>query len=140
MPYRKVEIRPCREEDEPLLFELARRSFGERSGWSDRRTLTVLESEQVFVAEVGGVAAGYVALAGSEEVVRIDQLLVSPEHEGEGIGHQLVEWAEAYAISVGARRLQVAVESDNRRALDFYRRCGFVPAAAGTLELLLPQL
>lgn len=139
VPYRKAAIRPYQDADEPLLFGLARMTFGERAGWSDSRTLAVLETESVFVAEIAGAVAGYVALEPSEPAVRIDVLLVSPEHEGEGIGHQLVEWAEGYAISRGARTLQVAVENDNAKAVDFYRRRGFVPAAGGLLELVLPQ-
>jgi ribosomal protein S18 acetylase RimI-like enzyme len=139
MPYRKVAIRAYRREDEAALFGLARRSFGERGGWSDERTLGVLESETVFVAEIDDAPAGYVALGPEDDVVRVDQLLVSPEHEGEGVGHQLVEWAEGYAIARRARALRIVVEEDNARALDFYRRAGFVGAEPGQLELILPQ-
>jgi ribosomal protein S18 acetylase RimI-like enzyme len=139
MPYRKVAVRAYRTEDEALLYVLARRSFGDRRGWDDARTLGVLERETVFVAECGDALAGYVAVVPEADAVRIDQLLVSPEHEGEGIGHQLVEWAEGYAISRGARALRIVVEEDNSAALDFYRRSGFVPVEHGLLELILPQ-
>src|SRR5918995_6720934 len=139
MPYRKVAIRACRPEDEPLLYGVARRTFGDQGGWSDERTVGVLGSETVFVAEVDEEPAGYVALEPAGDVVRIDQLLVSPEHEAEGIGHQLVEWAEGFAISRRARALQIVVEDDNAPALDFYRRAGFVGVEPGLLELTLPQ-
>lgn len=139
MPYRKAEIRPYRDEDEALLFGRARMAFGDRSGWSDRRTLAVLEGAQVFVAEIEGYPAGFVAVDVADDAVRIEQLFVSPEHEAEGVGHQLLEWAEGYAISVGARSMHVAVEPDNVRARDFYRRSGFVPVDDDLLELILPQ-
>jgi ribosomal protein S18 acetylase RimI-like enzyme len=139
MPYRKAEIRPYRPEDEPLLFGLARMTFGERSGWDDEGTLAVLETEEVFVAEVDGALAGYVALRPSEDVVRVDRILVAPAHEAEGVGNQLVEWAEGFAIARGASRLQVAAEPDNVRAWEFYRRRGFTPVADELLELVLPQ-
>jgi GNAT superfamily N-acetyltransferase len=113
--------------------------FGERGGWDDRHTLTVLETEQVFVAEVDQTVAGFVALRDAEDAVRIDELLVSPDHEAEGVGGQLLDWAEGYAISIGAERLQVVVENDNRRAEQFYRGRGFVPGAGGLLELVLPR-
>ena len=92
--YRKAEIRPYRSADEPLLFGLARLDRG-----ADRRTLGVLKRETVFVAEVDGAPAGYVAVERAEEAMRVDQLFVSPEHEAEGIGRQLLEHAEGYAIS-----------------------------------------
>ena len=133
MRYRKADIRPLTREDEPLLFGLARVDRG-----ADEATLEVLERETVFVAEVEGTPAGYVALEREERAVRVDQLFVSPEHEAEGVGRQLLEYAEGYAISQRAERLQVVVEHENRRAQSFYRGRGFVPVADDLLELVLP--
>ena len=134
MTYRKAEIRPFREEDEAVLFGLANLDRG-----ADTRTIAILEREIVFVAELEASPAGYVALSRAEDRVCIDQLFVSPEHEAEGIGRQLLEWAEGYAISERAAKLQVVVEAENRRALEFYRGRGFVEAGDDLLELQLPQ-
>lgn len=49
--------------------------------------------------------------------MRIEQLLVTPQHEHEGVGRQLLQYAEGYAIFRNARSLQVVVESNNRRRL-----------------------
>ena len=130
----RVDIRSLRPEDEPLLFGLARLDRG-----ADRRTLDVLEGETVFVAEVGGVPAGYVAVDLTEASARVDQLFVSPEHEREGVGKRLLEYAEGYAISQRAATLQVVVEDENRRAYEFYRARGFVSIGENVLELVLPQ-
>jgi ribosomal protein S18 acetylase RimI-like enzyme len=132
-------IRPYRVEDESLLFSLAREAFGTQTDWNDQATLTGLAEDTVFVAELEGDRAGYVALRGDGDTMRIDQLLVSSRHEHEGIGRQLVDYAEGYAISEGAARLQIVVEPDNRRALDFYVRRSFVSAGGDVLELALPQ-
>ena len=134
MTYRKAEIRPLRPEDEPLLFGLASMDRG-----ADERTLDVLGHETVFVAALEGVPAGYVAVAEAGGAVRVDQLFVSPEHEAEGIGRQLFEHAEGYAISQGAPALQVVVSSEDRRALEFYLGRGFVRAGDDLLELILPR-
>jgi GNAT superfamily N-acetyltransferase len=133
MTYRKADIRPYREDDEAVLFGMAKLDRG-----ADARTLAVLERETVFVAELEGSPAGYIALERAERAVRVDQLFVSPEHEAEGIGRQLLEFAEGYAIWEGAEMLQVVVEKDNERALAFYRGRGFIPAGENLLELLLP--
>jgi GNAT superfamily N-acetyltransferase len=132
--YRKAEIRPFRKEDEAVLFGLASLDRG-----ADSRTIAVLERETVFVAELEGAPAGYVALTRAEDAMRIDQLFVSPEHEAEGIGRQLLEWAEGYAISERAAKLEVVVEAENRRALDFYGGRGFTEAGENLLELRLPE-
>jgi GNAT superfamily N-acetyltransferase len=139
VPYRKATIRPYQVEDESLLFSLAREAFGAQAAWSDRGTLRRLETDTVFVAELEGDHAGYVALERDGDTMRIDQLLVSPRHEHEGIGRQLVDYAEGWAISEGATRLQVVVEPENRRALDFYGRRSFSRAAEDVLELQLPR-
>jgi ribosomal protein S18 acetylase RimI-like enzyme len=64
---------------------------------------------------------------------------VHPAHDEEGIGDQLLEWVEGYAISTGAIRLEVVVEEENERALTFYRGRGFATKVPGLLELVLPQ-
>jgi GNAT superfamily N-acetyltransferase len=134
MTYQKAEIRPYEERDEALLFGLASLDRG-----ADERTLGVLERETVFVAEVAGTPAGYVALERRERAVCVDQLFVSPEHEAQGVGTQLLEYAEGYAIWQGAEALQVVVESDNDRALTFYQGRGFMRVGDDLLELLLPS-
>ena len=134
MTYRKAEIRPCEPADEAILFGLARLDRG-----ADRRTLTVLERETVFVAEIDGAPAGYVAVKPAGEAIRVDQLFVSPEHEAEGVGRQLLEYAEGYAISQGALALQVVVSRRDTRAVDFYRGRGFVEVQEELLEIVLPR-
>jgi GNAT superfamily N-acetyltransferase len=131
----EVAVRPYRSEDEALLFGLARLDRG-----ADERTLAVLARETVFVAEVAGAPAGYVAIDHEEGAVRVDQLFVSPEHEAQGVGRRLLEFAEGYAISVEASVLQVVVRGDDSRALEFYRGRGFVPVGEELLELVLPQV
>jgi len=129
-------MRPYRADDEGLLFGVARLAFGEHD---DGRTIATLERDTVFVAELGAEPAGYVALEESEQAVRIEQLCVHPAHEAEGVGGQLIEWAEGWAISLGALRLEIVVEPENDRAVSFYRSRGFVPVAPELYELVLPQ-
>jgi ribosomal protein S18 acetylase RimI-like enzyme len=136
VPYSKVMMRPFRDEDEGLLFGVAKLAF---AGCDERRTLATLERDTVFVAELAGKPAGYVAVEETGGVLRIEQLCVHPAHEAEGIGGQLLEWVEGYAISAGADRLQVVVEEENERAASFYRSRGFAPAGPDLLELVLPQ-
>jgi GNAT superfamily N-acetyltransferase len=136
VPYRKVTMRSVRADDEGLLFSVAKLAFGEQD---EGRTLATLERGTVFVADLAGEPAGYVALEESGDALRIEQLCVHPAHEAEGIGGQLLDWAEGYAISTGAARLEVVVEAWNDRAASFYRRRGFADAGPDLLELVLPQ-
>ena len=129
-------MRPFLNEDEGLLFGVAKLAFAD---CDDGRTLATLERDTVFVAELQGEPAGYVAIEESDSSLRIEQLCVHPAHEEEGIGGQLLEWAEGYAISLGAQRLEIVVEAGNDRAAAFYRDRGFVPTGGDVLALVLPQ-
>ncbi len=138
MPYRKVVMREGSPEDEGSLFLLAKSAFGERRGWDDGRALSALETDTVFVAELGGEPAGYVAVCREQDRLRIEQLAVHPAHEEEAIEEQLIAWAEGYAIAEGARALQVVVQGDDEIAVGFYRSRGFASAGDDLLELALP--
>jgi ribosomal protein S18 acetylase RimI-like enzyme len=136
VPYRKVTMRSFQAGDEGLLFGVAKLAFARQD---DRTTLTALERDTVFVAELDGQPAGYVAVEESGDALRIEQLCVHPAHEAEGIGRQLLDWVEGYAISSRATRLEIVVETGNDRATSFYRRRGFVSAGTDLLELVLPH-
>jgi len=140
LAYRKAAIRPYRPEDQPILFGLARMSLGANSGWSDARTLGVLEGDTVFVAEIDGAPAGFVAVDASSNTLRIDELFVVPEHQDESVEWQLLEYAEGFAIASDSHRIEAVVDGDEPHALAPFRRYGFAPAESeGLLELTLPQ-
>ena len=137
-----VEIVPRAESDLPQLFVFASAVFAGRPGWSDDRVLEVLHGDVVFVARERGQLAGSVALSREEsDAITIEQLLVAPGHEGRGVGHSLLAYAEGYAIAERARSLRIIVEQDNRPARSFYSRSGFLPVESELqlFELVLPH-
>lgn len=140
MPYRKAAIRPYRAEDEPILFGRARMSLGENEGWTDERTLGVLKTDTVFVAEIDGSPAGFVAVDARPQTLRIDELFVVPEHEDESVEWQLLEYAEGFAIASDSQRIEAVVDGDEPQTTAPFRRYGFAPSEAdGLLQLTLPQ-
>jgi GNAT superfamily N-acetyltransferase len=140
VPYRKAAIRPYKPEDSPVLFGRAQMSLGTSPRWSDERTLNVLEGDTVFVAEVDGAPAGFVAVEESAETLRIDELFVVPEHEDESVEWQLLEYAEGYAIATDSNRIEAVVDGDEETTIAPFRRYGFAPAESeGLLQLTLPQ-
>jgi len=56
----------------------------------------------------------------------VSLLALVPEAEGRGIAHRLMQEAEAWARGRGYRLLSLDVFADNRHAVDFYLRRGFV--------------
>jgi ribosomal protein S18 acetylase RimI-like enzyme len=57
--------------------------------------------------------------------LHIATLQVEPAARGQHVGRQLVEWAEAEAVRLGAGRMSIVTAPTNEGALKFYERLGF---------------
>lgn len=83
--------------------------------------------QHMFIAEIDGLQVGLIhVVEKKQETVKISPLIVSTEYRGNlGIGSMLLERAEEYARSVGARQIYCTVASPNKMALGFFLRKGF---------------
>lgn len=88
--------------------------------------------QRMFIAEVDGVRAGMIHLVGKRQsTYKISPLIVTPEFQGQlGLGSRLLEHAEAYARSNGARQLYCTVAEKNVPAMQFFLRKGFIRAGS----------
>jgi GNAT superfamily N-acetyltransferase len=73
------------------------------------------------VAEVHGVVAGFVTVAGDE----VEQVFVAAAYRGSGLAGQLLEDGERQVAAAGHPVAWLAVVSGNSRARRFYERCGW---------------
>lgn len=82
---------------------------------------------QAYILCNGQTPAGYalVAKTYSQEaggaVLWIDELYISPEHRGKGLGKEFFAFAE----TLGAARIRLEAERGNARAIKLYRSLGF---------------
>jgi ribosomal protein S18 acetylase RimI-like enzyme len=81
----------------------------------------LLPEAVVWVAEIDGELAGYMALRGDD----LEHLYVAPRCQGRGIGSALLDKAKA----LSPRRLQLYAFQRNVRAREFYEARGFVAVA-----------
>lgn len=84
-------------------------------------------AQHMFIAEVNSIPVGIIhVVEKKQETVKISPLIVSPDYRGSfGIGSLLLEYAENFARSKGARQLYCTVASPNKRALGFFLKKGF---------------
>lgn len=111
------------------------------------RTMKALEVPTVFqfvgaaglITSIRMVARSYplrsITDAGPDEYF-LAHIAVLPEHEGRGLGWQLLQRVEDRAREVGLGRITLTVDSDNARAIALYTRAGFFVTGISTFEHL----
>jgi putative acetyltransferase len=119
-------IRHCREtelEDIVNIWyeaSIVAHSFIPRSFWASQRgemKEKYLPLAENLVFEEEGTVTGFISLVGE----RVCALFVAPEKQNKGIGKALLEYAKALK-----GRLSLKVYEENKKALIFYEKCGFV--------------
>jgi putative acetyltransferase len=93
--------------------------------WRERWRSTLVPAAEIVIAETGGVMIGFVTV--DPRTFYLDQIVVSPEHWGTGVGPALI----AKAKRISPQGLDLDVNTDNARARAFYAREGFVVTGAG---------
>jgi GNAT superfamily N-acetyltransferase len=130
----EIVVRLFRDADSPALQRLA----GETST-PDELVPSAPNRDVVFVAEVEGHPAGYMALREDGRALVVDQIVVAPADQGRHVGHRLLDWAEGYGTSRGMERVRIPASGSDRRARDFYARRGYVDAG-GALVRDIPHV
>lgn len=89
---------------------------------------------EVRVAERDGRLVGYVKLGPPHlpfeprgEAAELRQLYVVEEMKGQGIAHELIQWAIERSRDLGADFLYLSVFTENHRARRFYEKYDFEP-------------
>lgn len=141
MAGKDIWIRACFEEDLPavsnLLVELDK-TTGEARHF-DLDTMrghfqSMQQQPQVYynqVADLDGQVVGFISVIFYQTLIHnggtamINELVVSQENRGQGIGGRLVDSAHSEALARGMDELEVGVERGNLQALRFYRKTGF---------------
>ena len=81
----------------------------------------------IFVAEVDGRAAGYIATRPDYDtrIGAIPDMAVHPDHQGKGIGTALIRTALDYLTSLGMQFVRIETLEQNAVGQKLYPRMGF---------------
>ena len=113
---RDVRLRALR--DAPLAFG----STYEREAAFDEGEWRRIAGEATFLAGDAGMAGGFV---NGPRRVRLWGMWIDPAARGRGIAEQLVDAVDAWACSIGATELELAVSEHAGAARAAYLRMGF---------------
>jgi GNAT superfamily N-acetyltransferase len=153
----QIDIRPHRPEEEPRIAELMFALDAEGAGIRPTNAENVART---FVYLRGGPAHGLCAVAlrreGSEDHIvgyvlvfpfwsaeyggllsLVDEIYVSAELRGQGIGTRLMQFVEAHSKSEGHVALTLLAMDRNARSHDFYERLGFDAIEATSFDKLI---
>jgi ribosomal protein S18 acetylase RimI-like enzyme len=84
----------------------------------------------VLVEDDGGIAAIIVLLSKPDHLL-LDNIAVSPNHQGQGLGRQLIGFAEAEARRLGFAELRLYTHERMTENIALYARLGFVETGRG---------
>jgi ribosomal protein S18 acetylase RimI-like enzyme len=134
-----VLLRPAKESDFPAIIAIMNAAFRGTEGWSveadyisGERTSESLLREEVakgalyLLAEDETILRGCVSLqASSPEKWYLGSLTVSPALQNAGFGRKLLEAAEGYAATHGARTIEITVVDVRDALIAWYERRGY---------------
>ena len=125
-------LRAYRAADEDEAIDLWRRTWSahyphldfdaREPWWRERWRKELVPNANIVVAVSDGAVVGFVTV--DPRTMYLDQIVVAPEHWGSPIGRALLE--EAKVLS--PKGLDLLVNKDNFRAIQFYRKNGFIYA------------
>ena len=80
-------------------------------------------NSEFLVADTGSGITGMAFASQDGKVIDLQQLYVSPQYQGSGIGTNLI--GELLSCFINAQTMRVQVASANAGAVGFYTACGF---------------
>ena len=136
-------MRAARQEELEPMVALLRLLFAIEADFRfdaarQRRGLGLLlqdDRARVLVARVNGrvvgMCTGQVVISTAEggPALLVEDVVVAPDHRGQGIGRALLTALTDWARGRGVRRLQLLADGNNGSALAFYDRLGWLATA-----------
>jgi dTDP-4-amino-4,6-dideoxy-D-galactose acyltransferase len=143
-PVMDPSIRVAQDSDQPALIRLAGKLHHDTRFYFDQRfersrcdllyakwieKSLADPAQTVFVPEIDGEPAGYIACATRGRDAQIGLLGVGEANAGTGLGKKLVQNFLSWAARQGASRATVVTQARNTAAQGLYRRCEFLPVS-----------
>ena len=125
-------LRAATPDDLPAIQEIVERAYSpyiERMGKPPGPMLDDyakrIEANQVRVADIGGRIGGLLVLIDQGDHLLLDNIAVHPEAQGQGLGRQMMDFAEAEAARRGYGELRLYTHESMTENIALYGRLGW---------------
>jgi GNAT superfamily N-acetyltransferase len=132
-------IRRAQPEDRAAVERIVRDAYGiyiERIGkppgpMLDDYAALIADGAVSALDEPDGTIAGIIVLLPQPDHLLLDNIAVRPDRQGQGLGRQLVAFAEAEARRLGHAELRLYTHQRMTEKIALYTRLGFVETGRG---------
>lgn len=118
-------LRRIKESDIEELIELENSCLSTTLGYSMLYDSINSTFTRAYVECDNNEILGYISLTFDSEVIEIMNFCVKKEHQGKGIGYQIIENVLNMLKQEGAIRSILEVRSKNERAINLYKKIGY---------------
>ena len=126
-------VRPAEPEDAAVIRDLVRASYTkyvERIGKEPAPMLedyaALIGAGEVWASVDGGEALlGVLVMRPAEDHLFVENVAVAPEHQGKGLGRELMAFASAKAIEYGLPEVRLYTNEKMRENVTVYAKVGF---------------
>lgn len=125
-------VRPARFEDAAAVGELVWASYSKYVERMNKQPAPMLEdyaalirAGEVWVLAEGKELLGVLVLRSAEDHLFVDNVAVTPEHQGRGLGYKLIAFAEKRAVRKGLPEIRLYTNEKMWENLAFYKKLGF---------------
>ena len=137
-----VNIAPAQEQDLPAITALVVELSDEVDGQDATDRQVIEKNVRILFHDPAayflvarnadtGVGVGFVNFTTRKTIIHssesglVDELIVSREYRGKGIGKRLISGVVDKCRELGCCELEVSTMMSNNKARDFYKKCGF---------------
>jgi ribosomal protein S18 acetylase RimI-like enzyme len=115
---RPLLFRLAAEEMDPILMEAWGRKADPREIFDPTATTVVIEHDAEGIA-------GFFVFCQFDNTLYLNTLVIKKTFQGRGLGKQVMKWLEDVARNRRLRSISLCVQTNNQRAMHFYRKLGF---------------
>jgi GNAT superfamily N-acetyltransferase len=99
--------------------------FTRRIANADGNSICLVASSENNIIGYLAAYVGTCAYRSLNPIVELENMFVTEQFRGQGVGTLLVERMKTIAQTKGAKRMRVGLLADNTKAQAFYAECGF---------------